>query len=110
MKKQTPNKQSTARFSLQSRIIKSLAHPTRLFFVDQLSHGERCVCDLAEMVGIDMSTASKHLSLLKNAGIVEVDKRGLQVFYSLRATCSLKFLQCVESMIKSARSEVLTAG
>ncbi|RPJ48319.1 MAG: transcriptional regulator, partial [Candidatus Latescibacterota bacterium] len=51
----------------RARIIKAMAHPTRLFIVDELARGERCVCDLAEMVGADVSTVSKHLSILRNA-------------------------------------------
>ena len=54
-----------------------MAHPTRLFIVDELARsGERCVCELTEMVGVDMSTVSRHLAMLKNAGIIEDEKRG----------------------------------
>jgi DNA-binding transcriptional ArsR family regulator len=66
--------------------------------VDILSSGERCVCELAELVGADISTVSKHLSLLRGAGIVEARKAGLQVFYILRAPCILNFFQCVEAV------------
>ena len=89
-----------ARFEARARIIKGLAHPTRLFIVDELSRGERCVCELTEMVGADISTVSKHLSLLKNAGIVQDDKRGTQVFYHLTLPCVLRFLDCVETILR----------
>ena len=92
--------QTSARFEARARIIKALAHPTRLFIVDELSREERCVCELTEMVGADISTVSKHLSLLKNAGIVQDDKRGTQVFYQLNMPCVLRFLDCVETIIK----------
>jgi len=59
--------------------------------VDELSRQKRCVCELAEMVGTDGSTVSRHLALLKNAGIVRDEKRGAQVFYSLRVLCVLNF-------------------
>ena len=78
-----------------------MAHPTRLFIVDELSRGERCVCELTDMVGADISTVSKHLAVLRAAGIVEDDKRGQQVFYRLRVHCVLRFLDCVEVVIKS---------
>ncbi|MCL5271670.1 MAG: metalloregulator ArsR/SmtB family transcription factor, partial [bacterium] len=52
----------------RARIIKAMGHPTRVFMVEELSKGERCVCELTEMVGADVSTVSKHLSVLKNAG------------------------------------------
>ncbi len=76
-----------------------MAHPTRLFIVDELFKGERCVCELTEMVGADISTVSKHLSILKNAGIVKDEKRGQQVFYRLLCPCVLEFFGCVEEII-----------
>jgi len=80
--------------------MKALAHPTRLFIVDELSRGERCVCDLTEKIGADVSTVSKHLSRLKGAGIVSDDKRGVQVFYRLRVPCILNFFGCVEAVLE----------
>ncbi len=82
-----------------------MAHPTRLFIVDELSKRERCVCELTEMVGADISTVSKHLSLLKAAGIVLDEKRGTQVFYSLRVPCVLRFFDCVGAVMKSLAEE-----
>lgn len=87
------------KFQARAGIMKALAHPTRLFIVDELSRGERCVADLTKLIGADMSTVSKHLSLLKSAGIVEDDKRGLQVYYRLRMTCVLGFFDCLESVL-----------
>ena len=84
-----------ARYEARARIIKAMAHPTRLFLVDELAKGEKCVCELTELVGADISTVSKHLSLLKNAGIVQDDKRGLMVFYKLRTPCVLKLFSCI---------------
>ena len=90
-----------AKFEMRAKIIKAIAHPTRLFIVDELSRGERCVCELTDMIGADVSTVSKHLSILRNAGILQMDKRGVQVFYSLRTPCVLNFLSCVEAVMKS---------
>lgn len=85
----------------RAKIVKAMAHPTRLFIVDELSRGERCVCELTEMIGADVSTVSRHLSVLANSGIVEGEKRGLQVFYSLRCPCVLHFFSCVENVIQT---------
>jgi ArsR family transcriptional regulator len=90
-----------ARYEARTRIIKAMAHPTRLFMVEELSRGERCVNDLTGMIGDDVSTVSKHLAVLKNAGIVTDEKRGAQVFYSLRVPCILNFFSCVESVLKA---------
>lgn len=96
-----------ARFEARARVIKAMAHPTRLFIVDELSHKERCVCELTEMIGADMSTVSRHLAILKSAGIVQDEKRGSQVFYSLRMRCILNFFECVESVIRSTAEQQL---
>ncbi|MCP4712298.1 MAG: winged helix-turn-helix transcriptional regulator [Planctomycetes bacterium] len=90
-----------AKFEMRTKIIKALAHPTRLFLVDELSKGEKCVCELTEMVGADVSTVSKHLSILKNAGLVQDEKRGVQVYYTLKMPCILNFFDCCETVIKT---------
>ena len=90
-----------ARFEARAKIIKALGHPTRLFIVDVLSHGEKCVCELTDMIGADMSTVSKHLAILKNEGIVQDEKRGSQVYYKLRCRCVLSFFECVETVLKT---------
>ncbi len=101
-----------ARYEAKAKIIKAMAHPTRLFLVDELSRQSRCVCELTDLVGADMSTVSKHLSILKAAGIVADEKRGLQVWYSLRMPCILNFFGCVEQVQKlTVRSQQkLVAG
>jgi DNA-binding transcriptional ArsR family regulator len=83
----------------RAKVMKALAHPSRLFIVEELSMGERCVCELTEMVGADVSTVSKHLGVLKRAGVVIDDKRGQQVFYRLRVPCILNFFGCVEAVL-----------
>jgi ArsR family transcriptional regulator len=87
-----------ARYKNQARVLKALAHPTRLFIVDELSRGERCVCELTELVGVEMPTVSRHLSQLRHAGLVEDEKRGAMVFYRLRVPCVLNFFKCVEAV------------
>ena len=88
-------------------MVKALAHPTRLFVVDELSRGERCVAELQEMIGADMSTVSRHLAVLRQAGVLRDEKRGNQVFYSLRAPCILDFFGCIESVLQAGAAERL---
>lgn len=99
--------QTQARFEVRARVIKAMGHPTRLFIVEELSRQERCVRELTEMIGADMSTISRHLAILKNAGIVQDEKRGSQVFYNLRMRCILNFFECVESVIRSTAEQQL---
>ncbi|SEA44331.1 ArsR family transcriptional regulator [Desulfuromusa kysingii] len=85
----------------RAKVLKAMAHPSRLFMIEELSKGERCVCELTEMIGADISTVSKHLSVLKQAGLVIDEKRGNQVFYRLRVPCILNFFGCVESVLEA---------
>ena len=85
----------------EAQIFKALGHPTRLFMVQELSKGECCVCRFAERIDADFSTVSRHLAVLKQAGIVEDEKRGQQVFYRLRVTCIMQFMNCVEAVLRS---------
>jgi len=101
------NEQQKARYTAQAKIIKALSHPTRLFIVDELKKQERCVYELTEMIGADMSTVSKHLSVLKSAGIVQVEKRGTQIFYQLKVPCILEFVHCVEHVLRTNAKEHL---
>ena len=99
-----PNVKITKRqktiFEARANILKALAHPTRLIMVEELSKKPHCVNELTKMIGADMSTVSKHLSILKNAGLIIDEKRGKQVFYSLRMQCALNLLDCVEDVLK----------
>ena len=100
-----------ALFEARAAIAKALAHPTRLYIVNELAQGERCVCELCAGIDADISTVSKHLSVLKNAGIVTDDKRGLQVFYRLRCPCILNFFGCVENVLQenARRQQILVS-
>jgi ArsR family transcriptional regulator len=88
----------SAPFKAQAEVFKALAHPGRLLMVDELSRGERCVCELAALVGSEMPTVSRHLAQLRHAGIVEAEKRGAQVFYTLKTPCVMNFFNCVASV------------
>ncbi len=79
-------------------MLKAMAHPSRLLILETLTDGERCVCDLQRIVGSDLSTVSKHLSLMRDAGLVADRRQGLQVFYRLRVPCVLSFLDCVDAV------------
>ena len=91
-----------AGYEARAQVIKAMAHPTRLFIVDELARAERCVQDLTKLVGADISTVSKHLSVLKGAGIIDDQKRGTQVFYRLETPCIMRFFSCVEGVLRSA--------
>ncbi len=90
----------------RAEVFKALGHPSRLAIVDMLASGERCVCELNEFIDADMSTVSRHLAVLKNAGILSSEKRGNQVFYELECPCITTFYGCVESVISGTSRPV----
>jgi DNA-binding transcriptional ArsR family regulator len=94
------NNLQRARLEARAGVLKALAHPTRLFIVEVLSDHPHCVNDLTGMIGADVSTVSKHLSVLSHAGLIRSEKRGKQVYYSLRMRCALNFLDCVEAVLR----------
>jgi DNA-binding transcriptional ArsR family regulator len=90
-----PLTETTAR---RVEVIKALAHPSRMLIAETLMTGEKCVCDLQALVRADMSTVSKHLSLMRNAGVLTCEKRGLNIYYRLSCTCLGSFLSCVDKL------------
>ncbi len=89
------------RFEARAAILKAMGHPTRLFILEELHKQERCVNDLTNMIGSDVSTVSKHLSVLKNAGLVLDEKRGTSIFYRLCCSCVVDFIGCIETVLKT---------
>jgi len=102
MKKLPLSNKEMAIIEAKANVFKALAHPTRLWMAEQLADGEKCVCELAEFIDADFSTISKHLSVLKQAGVVEDEKRGKQVYYRLKVPCILKYMPCVEAVIRES--------
>lgn len=97
----------TKRYELRVEVFKALAHPMRLLLLDKIKERPRCVCELAEEVGIDKSVASKHLSQLKRAGLIDDAKRGTLVEYRLVAPCVLDLAACAEGAIVAARKKTM---
>ncbi len=78
-------------------VFKALGSPARLTLVRTLQRGERCVCDLVDAAGLGWSTTSKHLEILREAGVVASEKRGQQVFYRLELACVAEFIACLDA-------------
>lgn len=92
-----PKRRKTpADFRKRADVFKALSNPNRLLIVDALSAGERCVAELTELVGLDMSTVSNHLAVLRNAGLLADERRGTQVFYALTTPCVMNIFCCLD--------------
>lgn len=92
-------------YEARAKVAKALAHPSRLLMLDALAEKELCVCELTELVGADQSTVSKHLAVLKNAGIVSDRKDGVMIYYGLKVACLRGFWSCVEGVLKQNLKE-----
>ncbi len=99
--------QERIKYDVRSHMFKALSHPMRIFILDKLKERSWCVCELADEVGINKSAASKHLSQLKEAGLVDIEKKGTQVEYRLTAPCVLDMASCAEGAVLSNRRKNL---
>ena len=88
------------RSEIRAKILKAMAHPSRIFIVEKLKEKSHCVCELTDMIGADVSTVSKHLSVLREAGLIESRKEGTSVYYTLTYPCVMDFIGCIETVAK----------
>jgi DNA-binding transcriptional ArsR family regulator len=87
------------RLQLKAEVFKAMGHPLRLGVIELLKEGEKCVCEIVEEVGTEISNVSKHLSVLKKAGIVADRRDGLKIMYRLTMPCALDFARCVDNVV-----------
>jgi DNA-binding transcriptional ArsR family regulator len=88
-------------YKLKARVAKALAHESRLMIIDALYEKDMCVSELTTMVGTDQSTVSKHLSVLKQAGIILDRKEASnKVYYHLRVAMIRQFSELAMTVIQ----------
>jgi len=90
---------------IRAEILKALAHPVRVLILETLSKGDKCVCELNDLADIDQSNISRHLSVLKRAGIVSDRRHGMKVFYHLRCPCILNALKCAVEVMRPPKKK-----
>jgi len=90
-----------AKYEMRARVLKALAHPTRLLIVDRLAQGSCSVGELAEHTGAKFPVVSRHLALLREVGIVESRREGMRILYTLKTPCVLNFFNCVEAVLRA---------
>jgi ArsR family transcriptional regulator len=93
----------------RSVVVKAMAHPTRLLIMEALMQGECCVNELTDMAGCDITTLSKHLAVMKRAGLLACEKRGLNVYYQIACPCFPEFFRCIDLVIRAGRKNLLCA-
>lgn len=87
------------RLRRRAGVLSALASETRLLILEHLQEGEMTVSEITELAGLDISTVSRHLAILKRAGIVSSRAQGSRRLYSIRTSCVMGFLDCVEDVL-----------
>ena len=87
----------------QAQVFKALSDPNRLALLWRLvSRGTaNCVGRIAECCPVDLSVPSRHLSVLKQAGLVAAEKKGKEVRYSINTDFIVRFLRSLADSIES---------
>jgi DNA-binding transcriptional ArsR family regulator len=89
----------------QALIFKALGQPTRLEILTLLKDGERCVCEIFPEINQEQANVSKHLSILKQAGILDSRKEGLRIIYWIKNREILNLLRTVSTLLKVQAQE-----
>ncbi len=100
---------SRKRYEARAVVAKALAHPSRLLLLDALAQREMCVCELTDLVGADQSTVSKHLTILRQTGLVEDRREGSMTIYRLKARCLKRMWQCLDQVLRDNLSEQMAS-
>jgi ArsR family transcriptional regulator, arsenate/arsenite/antimonite-responsive transcriptional repressor len=82
------------RLAMTADLFKAVGHPDRLAMLECLAEKPWCVCELAERLGLNKSVASKHLTLLHDIGLIEMEKKGTQVIYTIVVPCVIEMGKC----------------
>jgi len=97
-------------YEQRAEVMKALAHPSRLMMLDALAEGERCVCELQEIVGSSMPTVSRHLAQMRSAGIIDGRREGNMVFYRLLVPCVLRVFPCIDAVMRAEAERMAEAA
>ena len=98
-----PGKLTTAYLERVARILKLLAHPQRLKIVEALEEaGAQPVHLLMEQLGLPQAATSQHLTLMRRAGLVEVQRRGRESWYTIADQRCLGVLNCIRDKRNAA--------
>lgn len=85
-----------SKYVKRAAFLKAMAHPVRVMIIEELKKNELCVNEITEIAGLDISTVSKHLKLMKNEGILYDRKKGNCNYYYLRVSCITEFMKCLD--------------
>jgi DNA-binding transcriptional ArsR family regulator len=86
-----------AELAERAKLLAALGHPIRLRIVRGLVSGECCVGSMVECLGLPQPLVSRHLAVLRDAGVVAVEHEGRRRRYSLSHPCAGALIHCLDS-------------
>lgn len=96
-----------ARLDREATFLQALAHPVRLQILEFLGDEEKCGCEIEPHINLDQSTISRHLQLLKRAGVLSSRKDGVRVLYRINDPRVMKLrLQVAELVMTRVRKDL----
>jgi ArsR family transcriptional regulator len=90
---------------IESDFLKAIAQPTRLKILYFLKGGERCACEIIPKMKEDQSNISRHLTHMRDMGILESRKEGVSVYYKIKDRRIFHLLSLVDEMVKAEIKE-----
>ena len=90
----------TEELKARARVMRALASPVRLRIIEELRHGERCVCDLQPLFPRNKSTLSRHVAELRHLGVVGERREGVRIYLRLLTPCVLNMFDCAMGVVR----------
>ena len=92
-------------YEVQAEYFRALSHPARIRIVHYLKKGERCVCEIVPYLKEEQSNVSRHLAVLKRAGILSSRKEGVSVYYRVEDENVYKIVDLALYSVKKVAKE-----
>jgi ArsR family transcriptional regulator len=87
--------------------LRTLGHPLRIKIIEFLRSGEKCVCEIIQFVGAEQSVVSKHMTILKKAGLVDCRKEGSRVIYWVRDPVVFEVCYLAQEFVSRRLAELM---
>jgi DNA-binding transcriptional ArsR family regulator len=94
---------TVASYEPEAKLFRILGNPARLDLLDCLSAGEACVCHLEALLGMRQAYLSQHLAVLRQAGLVQGRRQGLNIYYRLAEPRLLLVLEAAHALTRHSR-------
>ena len=90
---------------LESNYLKAIAQPTRLRILYFLKDGEKCQCEIIPKMKEDQSNISRHLTHMRDLGILESRREGVSIYYKIKDKKIFSLLSLVDEIVKTELKE-----